>query len=129
MAESGPLEDFPENRAKLKDFIDNHIIREITDENRDQLMGIANEGVRLEIEVQRLRMLKAQVEMELGEVEALRELRDQVALFIRSGAYSFEQAQGLWHDKSLATVVLNYLWQERTSLHTVMMHKLGRGVW
>lgn len=129
MAESGPLEGFTDNRAKLKEFIDNHIVKEITDENRDQLMGIADEGVRLELEVNRLRMLKAQVEMELGEVEDLRELRDQVALFIRSGAYGLERAQGMWHDKSLATVVLNYLMHERNSVYTVMMHKLGHGVW
>ena len=129
MSESGPLEGFTDNRAKLKEFIDQHIIKEITDESRDALMGIADEGVRLELEVNRLRMLKAQVEMELGEVEGLRELRDAVALYIRSGAYGLEQAQGLWHDKPLAMVVLNYLMHERNSTYTVMMHKLGHGVW
>jgi hypothetical protein len=129
MAETGPLEDFTANREKLKAFIDEHIIKPITDENRDALMGIADEGVRLELEVKRLRALKAQVEMELGEVEALRELRDSVALYIRSGAYGLEQAQGLWHDKPLAVVVLQYLMHERTSVHTILMHRLGRGVW
>ena len=129
MSETGPLEDFTGNREKLKEFIDKHVKREITDEQRDSMMGIANEGVRLEVEVARLHMLKAQVEMELGEVEALRELRDGVVLYIRTGAYARERAQGLWEGKSLAHVVLNYLMRERSSVHTTLLHGVGRGVW
>ena len=129
MAESGPLEGFTENREKLKAFIDTHIIKPITDENRDQLMGIADEGVKLELEVQRLRMVRAQLEMENGELVELRHLRDTVVLFIRSGAYARERANGSWTGKSLAEVIGNYLMRERTSLYTLLMHKLGRGVW
>lgn len=129
MSEQGPLENFTENREKLKDFIDRHVKRDISDEYRDQLMGIADEGVRLEVEINRLRMVKAQVEAELGGVQDLKELHDSVAMFIRSGAYEVERSQGLWHDKSLAQVVMRYLGRERESAHTIFMHRIGRGVW
>ena len=129
MSESGPLDGFTENREKLKEFIDCHVKRDLTDEQRDQLMGIADEGVRLEIEIQRLRMVKAQVEQEVADVEDLKTLREAVVLFIRSGVYARERAQGLWHDKSLAEVVLRYLCIERGSFHTTLMHLFGRGVW
>jgi hypothetical protein len=123
------IKEFDDNRAKLREFIDQHVLRPLTQDQRDQMMGIADEGVRLELEVQRLRMIKAQVESEVGDVEELRAIRAAVAQLIQSGAYRMERAQGLWEGKSLAEVIARYLGRERRSLVTRLLHLLGRGVW
>ena len=123
------VREFEDNKARVNTFIDGHIKKQITDEERDAYMGIANEGVRLEMEVQRLNMLIEQKKQELGSLQELDDIRFGAVMFIRSGAYDLERRQGLFNGVSLADLILHYLTRERECIDTVMMRKFGKGSW
>ena len=123
------VREFEDNKVRVNAFIDGHIKRQITDEERDAYMGIANEGVRLEMEVQRLNMVLEQKKQELGALEELDAIRIGAVMFIRSGAYDLERRQGLFNGVPLAELILHYLQRERESIDTVMMRKFGKGSW
>jgi len=123
------VREFEDNRVRVNTFIDGHIKKQITDEERDAYMGIANEGVRLEMEVQRLNMLIEQKKQELGSLQELDDIRFGAVMFIRSGAYDLERRQGLFNGVSLADLILHYLTRERECIDTVMMRKFGKGSW
>jgi len=123
------VREFEDNRVRVNTFIDGHIKKQITDEERDGYMGIANEGVRLELEVQRLNMVLEQKKQELGALEELDAIRIGAVMFIRSGAYDLERRQGLFNGVPLSELILHYLARERECIDTVMMRKFGKGSW
>jgi len=123
------VREFEDNRVRVNTFIDGHIKKQITDEERDAYMGIANEGVRLEMEVQRLSMVLEQKKQEMGALDELDAIRVGAVMFIRSGAYDLERRQGLFNGVPLAELILHYLTRERECVETVLARRFGRGSW
>lgn len=117
-----------DHRENMREFKD-RLGRPVTQEEREQIMGISSDLDKFVIERDILAAQLAQLRMEQSELRDLRELRDLIAAMFRGGMYRLEKAHGYIDGQSYTQVAMHYLLLERSRFWVRLRARLGVPTW